>query len=461
MKLLRFLPRFQKAYRELETLAARERWSRQEIDAYQLDRLNAVWSHAITYVPHYRELRLRSGLSPRFSSLAEFQASVPVLPKAAVRDHPRAFLSERPWRGQWRRTGGSTGTPLSVYWAQDAHLEALRSKYRFYAAWGLDIFERTAFLWGHSASFAPGMTGLVSRFSQPLEDRLRNRIRLSAYRLGRDDLRDYLRRIDAFRPAVLYGYSRAFFLLTLEAEATAFRCDALKLFTLTGEPALPHIVQTIEQWFGVPAVVEYGSIECNIIATERPDRTLRVHEDRLLAETLPRDDGRFDIVLTVLNNPSFPLLRFAIDDVTDVALERPASGFAILKNVAGRNNDFIVSRSGQYLHSARFDALFKYSGAAIRRFRVHQSADGALSVWLELHDRADSFDRVGLARKIEDLVEGYPVNVEIAESIPQTPSGKHRLVVSEFPDLAVTQHAGERRAASWRTHGPGARTLGN
>jgi phenylacetate-CoA ligase len=432
MKLLRFLPRFRKAYRELETLAARERWSRQEIEAYQLDRINAVWSHAITYVPHYRELRSRSSLPPRFSSLGEFQAAVPVLPKAAVRDHPRAFLSEQPRRGRWRRTGGSTGTPLSVYWAHDAHLEALRSKYRFYDMWGLDIFERTAFLWGHSASFAPGLAGLVARFSQPLEDRLRNRIRLSAYRLGRDDLRAYLRRIAAFRPAVLYGYSRAFFLLTLEAEAMAFRCDSLKLFTLTGEPAVPHIVQTIEQWFDVPAVAEYGSIECNIIATEWPDRTLRVHEDRLLAETLPREDGRFAIVLTVLNNPSFPLIRFAIDDVTDAALERPAFGFAILQTVVGRNNDFIVSRSGQYLHSARFDALFKYNGTAIRRFRVLPSADGALSVWLELHDSAVSFDRVGLARKIEDLVEGYPVNVEIAEAIPQTPSGKHRLVVSEI-----------------------------
>jgi len=203
----------------------------------------------------------------------------------------------------------------------------------------------------------------------------------------------------------------------------------------------------------VPAVVEYGSIECNIIATESPDRTLRVHEDRLLAETLPRDDGRFDIVLTVLNNPSFPLIRFAIDDLTDAALERPAFGFSILKNVVGRSNDFIVSRSGQYLHSARFDALFKYGGTAIRGFRVLQSADGTLSVWLEVRDCTVSFDRVGLAREIEDLVEGYPVNVEIAESIPQTPSGKHRLVVSEFCDLAATQHARQRPAPSWRTRG--------
>ena len=52
-------------------------------------------------------------------------------------------------------------------------------------------------------------------------------------------------------------------------------------------------------------------------------------------ETLPRDDARFDIVLTVLANPSFPLIRYSIGDITDAPLEIPARGRAILKNIAG------------------------------------------------------------------------------------------------------------------------------
>ena len=91
-----------------------------------LDRLNAVWQGAIAHVPYYRHLAAEQDLPPRFSSLAEFRSAVPVLPKSAVRAQPRAFLSERAHRGRWERTSGSTGTPMSIYWANDAHREMPR-----------------------------------------------------------------------------------------------------------------------------------------------------------------------------------------------------------------------------------------------------------------------------------------------------------------------------------------------
>jgi phosphoenolpyruvate mutase len=203
-------------------------------------------------------------------------------------------------------------------------------------------------------------------------------------------------------------------------------------FGLTGEPAFAHLVDRVERAFGVPAVVEYGSVECGFLAGEGRDRQLHVREDLALLETLPRDDGRYDIVVTILNNPSFPLIRYAIADISDAPLEYPAQGFAVLKNVAGRNNDLIVSRSGRFLHSARFDALFKYDTEVIRRFRVRQHADGSLAVALELNDPGAALDTTGLERKIRDLVEGYPVKVEVADTLPQTPAGKHRLVLSDL-----------------------------
>src|SRR5207244_1242196 len=127
-------------YRELATLEARESWSRAEAEAFQLERLNAVWRHAILHVPHYRRLAFEASLPPGFHSLAEYRATVPILPKQVVRDDPQAFHSEQPAGGHWTRTGGSTGTPMNAFWGSEAHLEMLRCKYRFQAAWGLDIF---------------------------------------------------------------------------------------------------------------------------------------------------------------------------------------------------------------------------------------------------------------------------------------------------------------------------------
>jgi phosphoenolpyruvate mutase len=432
MNRLGFLPRFRRAYRSLGELAAREAWLREEIEAWQLRRLNEVWAHAVAHVPHYRRLAAEARLPPRFASLTEYTARVPVLAKAAVAGRAAEFLSEEPACGSWKRTGGSTGAPMDVYWGCEAHLESLRAKYCFLASWDLDIFDRQAYLWGHSASFKPGLAGRLARWRQPLEDWLRHRLRLSAYHLGRDDLRRYLDRIAAFGPRSVYGYSRAVALLAGEAEAARFRCDTLRVAILTGEPATPPLVETIERGLGVQAAVEYGSIECGFLAASDRGRRLRVREDLVLLESVPREDERFDIVVTVLNNPSFPLLRYALGDVTDRPLERPDRGFAVLANVAGRSNDLVLSQTGRRLHSARFDALFKYEAEAVRRFRVRQHADGALTVHLEVDDPKRPVNAPALESKIRELVEGYPVQVAVVQTLPQTAAGKHRLVVSDL-----------------------------
>src|SRR5205823_4404952 len=127
-----------------------------------------------------------------------------------------------------------------------------------------------------------------------------------------DDLDAYLRQITAFGPASLYGYSSAVYLLARRAAETGWHCPALRLATLSGEPAFPHLCDTIREGLGVPVAVEYGAVECGFIAGQGPDGALRDREDMTLVETLPRGDGLFDIVITVLGNPSFPLLRYTI-----------------------------------------------------------------------------------------------------------------------------------------------------
>jgi phenylacetate-CoA ligase len=450
MKLLRYLPRFQRAYRELGRLAEREMWSRAQIEAWQLERLNAVWRHAMQHVPYYRHLARERKLPRQFESLPQYRSDVPLLPKAAIREQPTRLLSEQASRGFWKRTSGSTMSPMSCYWAKEAHLEMLRAKYRFQAMWGVDVLDRIAVLWGQSGSFQPGWKGRLARWRQPVEDRLRGRLRLPAYHLRREELREYLRRVAAFRPAMLYGYSLAMVLLAEEAAATGFRCDALKAFVMTSEAVLPRYVEVAEKALGVPALTEYGAVECGFLAGEWRDRTLRVREDMVLLETLPLDDGRYEIVVSVLNNPSFPLLRYPIGDATDAPLETPPHGFAWLRNLAGRTEDLLVTRTGAYLHWTHLEALFKYQAQSVRRYHVRQHRDGRLTVHVELNDGAH-FDAAVLRQTISELVEGFPVQVEIVDELPPTRAGKHRAIVSEHEvapqriDLASPPRACHRR----------------
>ncbi len=446
MKLLLLLPRFRQAQRELAVLAERETWPREDIEQFQLERLNAVWRHARQYVPYYRHLAADHALPPTFQSLTEYSETVPTLGKSTVLADPQAFFSERHSPGRWHRTGGSTGTPMSVYWGTAASREALRARYRYYEMWGVDFLDRCAFLWGHSASFAAGWSGRIERLRMPCEDWLRNRIRLSAYQMGEQDLQQHLKRIHKFQPRSIYGYSQSLYLLAMQAESQNVKIDSLQMLTLTGEPAMPLSVETIERVFDAPATVEYGSTEFGIIASEWPDRSLRVREDIVQVETPRNPSGCHDIVVSTLNNFSFPLLRYDIGDATSDPIARPQRGFATLQDVLGRNNDFIVTRDGNLLHSARLDALFKKDTTAIRRFRVHQHQEGTVEVSLELKE-GQPFDAIEMQQKLEQLTAGYPVHLELTAEIQQTVAGKHRLVVS---DLFTTKHG----TAAVETAGP-------
>jgi phenylacetate-CoA ligase len=423
----------------MDELAARQRWTRAQIQAYQLQRLNPLWSHAIEHVPYYRELAGTLDLPRQFSSLDDFRAVIPVLPKGEVHANRNRFLSARAQPGKWHLTGGSTGMPTHVFRSHDAHQEMLRARYCFHAQWGVDIFDRWAYLWGHSASFAPGVQGLVDRVRRPVDDWLRNRLRVSAYRLGRQDLRQHLRKIAAFDPVVIYTYSTAGYLLAREKEQSDLRFPSLKMINLTAEPAFPHIIRTVERAFGVPAVVEYGSVECGFLAGEAPDRTLRVREDNVMLETIRREDGRCDILVTVLGNPSFPLFRYAIGDVTDQPLREPEAGFSVLHNVGGRDNDLIFARSGEPLHSLWFDDVFEYY-PAVRRYRVHQHAGGGIAVVIERASPDASVDVEGLRAKLSRHV-GYPVKIDVVDSMPGTPAGKHRWIYS---DIALSMYGKEQ-----------------
>jgi phenylacetate-CoA ligase len=426
---LRFLPRFREAYRVLPRLEQRESWTRSEIVAFQLERLNAVWKVARERVPHYRALTEQHRLPERFASLTEYTSLVPLLDRETVRAEPRRLLASRPGPGYWSVTSGSTGEPVRIFLSRQGALNMLRAKYRFLAAWDVDLLDRSAFLWGRAGTLG-GLDGLLGRLRQRAEDWLRGRLRLPAYHLGVNDLRRHLARIGSFRPAMLYAYSTAAMLLAREAQAIGFRCPSLRLAVLTAEPITAAARQAVTQAFGVPVAAEYGSIECGYVAGEHPDGTLRLREDRVILETLPGPAGTYQVVVTVLDNPSFPLLRYRIGDLTSGPLHAPERGFAVMRDVIGRSNDLLVGGSGQLIHPFLLDVLFE-ALPGVRRWQARQERCGTLRVTIERNDPSVTFNTQDIERQLSEMMDGQPAEVSVTDALTSA-SGKHRWVVSEL-----------------------------
>ena len=431
---LKYLPRFRNLQKQLRSLSAREDWTREQLAAFQLRRLNQLWLHAQHHVAYYCRLRESHRLPREFRSLQEFSRRMPLLSKSVVRAEPSSLLADKTQPGSWHRTGGSTGTPTAVYWERAAHREMLRCKYRSEQAWGLEVLDRKVFFWGHSGSFAPGMSGIWQRWQQPLVDRLRNRLRLSAYQLGQEQLLEHLRKIQQFQPRSIYGYSSAVDVLAQAAADHGISLPSLRVAILTAEPADPAMLQAVSENLGVPAVIEYGAVECGLLAYMMPDGTIRTRDDVALIETVPSEQGNYDIVVTVLNNGSFPLIRYRIEDNTSQPIARPARGFGVLADVLGRSNDMVVSKSGRFVHSMAIKHILEH-WPEIRRFSARQDAGGTLRVSVEQNSQLSAGVRQAIYQRLCRLLEGYEVHVDCVERIPGNLAGKHRWIVSERAEI--------------------------
>lgn len=432
-RLLQILvPRFRCLDQEMEKRDRFYRLSSQERQDLQLQRLNEAWGVAVQGSKYYSEQLRRLKLPPRFSSLEEFRQLVPRTSKEAVRAAPEAFKIPGHQRGKWMLTGGSTGSPTKVFWKLEGHLESLRDQYWARTWWGVFPFERQAMLWGHSHSFGTGFKGFYHKITIPLIDQLRGRRRFSAYHMGPEALRRYYDEMAAFRPCSLYAYASAGHLLACANYGRPPLPKPLKAAFLAAEPILESYRQSIRQVFGCPAVGEYGSIECGMIAYEHPTDGYRVFQHSVLVET-EKDQSGYQILVTQLRDTAFPLFRYEIGDISLDPLKTSSEGFEILRNIEGRSHELIRTPSGNIFHGEMITHIMEQIPEVVI-FNVHQ--DGQLRLHFQIVTKDCEIlpaSRLEWIRReiYKAIGEKLDIFIAIVPELERTHAGKHRWITSD------------------------------
>lgn len=428
-----WLPRFRLARDRMAEIALWRQLPSQGIQSRQLACINAVWDHARRSSPYYRQMAAAEKLPESFASLDEFSRRMPILERETLRHPASGLVCEKKEPGLWIQTGGSTGMPTPVYKDRCAHRWALATQYYHRQRLGADLFSPMGMLWGHSVSFAPGFKGTLKKMARPVEDGLRNRLRLSAYDLSPESLELYLARLRRFKPVLLYGYATALYLMAEAAERTGGGWPELKAIVLSSE-VLPDVLRDrIEAVFGIKPCEEYGAIECGDMATSLPGEKLEIEEHNVYLETIPNETGSYDILVTSLWNVSMPLLRYRIGDCCEKPIGDVQVGYRNLGRVIGRKNDNLIGGDGRVVHSEVVPHVLKYYDQCIRRFTAVQAVDGTVTVHVEpaAGQRVPVDD---LKRRFTDLLK-RPVAIELTDRLPDSSvSGKHRWVVSHVKE---------------------------
>lgn len=426
----------QNLVRRAAEVRRRLEWEPERLRSWRLQQARATLAHAALRVPLYRERFRALGFDPvDFRGFDRLQ-ELPVLTRQDLREHGPALLDERAEPGSMVRTstGGTTGTPVTVYHDRATATERMLVTHRMYARAGRRLGDRTLLVAGSPIDAKAWTTR-----REQLKNRLFRITVRSSFDLTPAAIEWILDGMAARRFPWIIAYASVFDLLAGAAGARRIP-PGVRIIPCA---ELVSAAQR-ERWrevLGAESFEIYGSRELNSMAGELPDHAgLMVNGDLYHVE-ITDDAGRVVpygepglITVTTLRERGMPLIRYQLGDV---GIMRPPTGgapFPRLRVTHGRVVDVISCPDGKMLPGEFFPHLMKEVAAQVERFQVVQTRLDALEVRVVPTPSWDAGTQAFLARQIQQQVgPGMEIRFSLVDRIETSASGKYRPTINLVP----------------------------
>jgi phenylacetate-CoA ligase len=431
--------RFYRYYKAAE----RVQWQSPEaVQQLQWERLKNLLNHAHQHSPYWREVFNERQLTPNHIQSPEDFRKLPLLTKPLLQDRRDEMVCDNVQRDRLieNASGGSTGNPTVFYQDIDRNYRRAMDQIRHDRWTGWNVGERFALLWGANYEFTK-YEHWMERVNNALFFR---RIPLDAFNLTEDKMRLYLETLKRLRPTVIQAYGQAIALLAefMDKEKLSIAPFKLKGIISSAEKLYPFQRELVEKVFGCKVFERYGSREVGLISSEC-DRFEGMHiaSDSVYVEFLDENDepvpagqpGR--IVVTDLWTHVMPFIRYDTGDV-GTPLDAYCScgrGLPLMKEVQGRQADFILLKDGRKIHGEYFTHLF-YGIPGVRQFQLIQETHTEFSLNVVKTDELDPEKIQTVLQQMTEFMKDADIQVklEYVSEIPPPMSGKRRFTISKL-----------------------------
>ncbi len=329
-------------------------WSAERLDKLHGNRLAALLDHAAKVVPFYRDRVAKAELSA-FPILRkeDIHAHFDELMEPALLGEYRAEKKPRGYSWVEVKTGGSTGTPTRVI--HDKDFRDWGRAGRLYSQWMCGFPIGTPFfqLWGSMRD--------INDAKDSTQKRVLNSLLqvhpLNAFLMDDARMADYLREIGESRIDHLMAYVDAAYQLARFQEKSGKPMRPLKSIMACAGTVTDEVREKLARVFGARVHNKYGSRECADMACECAAGGFHIYATGIHLEIVddagqpvpPGTTGR--ILVTLLQNRRFPIIRYEIGDIGALssAMCRCGSPLPLLERVEGRSTEIITTAAGVYL----------------------------------------------------------------------------------------------------------------
>jgi phenylacetate-CoA ligase len=399
--------------------------SREEIIAFQEERLRRLVKHAYDNVPYYRRLFGDARIEPRdIPRLADIE-KIPVTTKATLQALGGSDMLARGFSASSlvaRSTNGSTGIPLTVYRQRAEQLLPAFFLWRVRRDLGLERDVRvTALVKG---SFRARSQSIVSRGLGQLQrvTGVKRWTRVNST-LPIDQVAALLR---ASKPDVISGYPGV--LARLAHHLADGKNDLHpRLVVAVAELRTPTMRERLETVFQAPVRDMYSCYEFGQVASECPlGGTYHVCDDNVIVDIDGQGSG--ELIGTSLHFAAMPIIRYRLGDIVTRGPDRCRCGspFSTLSSITGRTIDYFPLADGRVLHPHSIAAAVWAGGLAwMHQYQVVQLERDRVVMYV-IPRRTPTRDEVRGTEIAGGEVVGPRVEfaVQLVEEIPDDPSGK-------------------------------------
>ncbi len=427
--------RGRKTIERLYDLRKSQHWTLEQIQKWQLDKLNELLLQATKNSPYYKD-KLQH-ISLPLKDLKELN-QLPVLTKDDIRSNLESIkctnLPEK--RFFQARTGGSTGEPMVYFWDVQG-MDANRASVYRSSEWGnTKLGEKTVHMSGSHFDYsqAQSLKSKIVYFLQRFRD-------FNVAYLTEERLETYYQELLQYKPTSIWGYTGGIhaFAEYIHKNHPSAQFPFIKAIMTSSEMLRPEQREMINNVFGADKVYDqYGSRELYIASECSQHNGYHIHADVIIAEIVdsegnnvkPGELGR--VILTDLSNHAFPFIRYEIGDlgIMDEATQCEC-GMSLpkLKSVQGRIADVIILKD-RLLTAPNFASLFS-DKQGIQAYQIRQDKIDEINVLMVPDEHYNNDFENFIKTSIESMLEGQAtLNISLVDEIEVPESGKRRYIIS-------------------------------
>ena len=402
-------------------------WSREKLVTYQNEHLDRLILHAYNNVPYYKDIFKQNKLKPSDIKSKDDLFKIPILTKEDIINNFERLKAQNIKKDLlYKTSSGSTGQTTRYFITKFAYSFNIASYLRGWNWMGYQLGDKV---------IKVSQNKRTSNFKK-LQDYF-----LQTYIFDQDysekSIMNFVSLYNKINPVVLRSYPDPLFFIATKVKEKNLELNQVGAINTTGNILFPEVRKMVEDVFQTKVFDSY-SCEGSALAFECPThQCYHLSMEYGISEILNEEgqevpeleSGRH--IVTDLQNYASPFIRYDSKDIVTKGKKCSCGrNHDTLTKILGRDNDILITPSGQFLIAQNFTTYFKHR-KEVKFFQIIQKELDLIAINIVVNDQLFNSDT---AYEIVEHWKKYcknnlKIELNVVNEIPLLKSGKRRFLI--------------------------------